>query len=101
LRPGPGMLQVNTIWVSDGGLTQSNNQSFGELNTPRVTGGLMSPRRTRMFGRVIADDRYETMLSLMNPSSDEQYATPSQTDVTIYDASGTRRQTRRLNIPPH
>jgi len=99
--PGPGMLQANTIWRTPGGMTQSNNQSFGHLNSPRAVGNLLSPKRTKMFGRVIATDRYETMMSLMNPSSEVGYEGVSDTELLVCDASGTKRQSQRLRIPPH
>lgn len=54
-----------------------------------------------MFGRIVANDRYETMLSLMNPSSDEAYGTPSSTQIIVCDASGSRRRSTTMVVPPH
>jgi len=101
VMPGPGMLQMNTVWTSGGALTQSNNQSLGHLNTTFTDAHYLSPRRTKMFGRVISNQDHDTMLSLMNPSSDELYDRASKTEVTVNDASGTRKQSVSLTIPPH
>ena len=99
--PGPGMLNVNTIWSFGDAVTQSSNQSFGHANSPRATPHFLSPTRTKMFGRVVSNRDYETILSLMNPSSEERYATVSDTEIVVYDASGKRRRTRPLAILPH
>jgi hypothetical protein len=99
--PGPGLLQMNTVWTSGGAMTQSNNQSLGHLNTTFSESHYLSPRRTKMFGRVISNRDHDTMISLMNPSSDELYDRSSKTEITVCDASGTRKQSTALAIPPH
>jgi hypothetical protein len=99
--PGPGMLQADTIWTTSRGVTQSNNQSLGHANSPRGPQHFLSPKRTKMFGRIVANDRHDTMLSLMNLSSETGYATTSDTEIAVCDASGKRRQTRKITLPPH
>jgi hypothetical protein len=99
--PGPGMFQVNTVWTFGSALSQSNNQSLGHVNTASAVPHYLSPKRTKMFGRVVSNERYDTVLSLLNPSSDEHYTRMSETDITVFDASGTRQQSKRVVLPPH
>ena len=100
VMPGPGMFNVNTLWSAGGAVTQSTNQSLGHANSRCATPHFLSPKRTKMFGRVVANQDYETMLSLMNPSSEEGYATPSDTKIEVRDASGARHRYSTLVIPP-
>ena len=99
--PGPGMLNVNTLWSAGGAVTQSTNQSLGHANSLSATPHFLSSKRTKMFGRVVSTRDYETMLSLMNPSSEERYATASDTEIVVCDASGGQRRSSALAIPPH
>lgn len=103
--PGAGMLQVSTVWWHGGNASQSTNQSLWYANPsreiPTIFSPLLAPRRTRLFGRVIANRRYDTILSLINPSSEEVYETTSETQVIVAEATGASRLMRRLAIPPH
>lgn len=101
LLPAPGMLQVDTIWATPVNMSQSNNQSLWYANCGRGPAHYLSPRRTKMFGRVVADQDFETLVCLINPSSEESYKVAANVELTVTDGSGARRQTAHLRVPPH
>jgi hypothetical protein len=86
-------------------VSQSTNQSLWYVNAagtvPSLFSPLLSPRRTKMFGRVIATHRYETLISLLNPSSDTHYGTASRTEIQVFSASGRDRVVAQVSVPPH
>jgi hypothetical protein len=99
--PGPGVPSVNTIWSSAQSITLSNNQSLWFANATRMPEHFLAPRRTKMFGRVVSNEESETWIALNNLSSDACYATPSETQIIITQASGDKRLERTVNIPGH
>lgn len=99
--PGPGMLQVVTLWSTEASITQSNNQSLWYANSARATPHFLSPGRTKIFGRIVANREYETFLSLIYLCSEEAYGSVSDTEVIVTDVSGARRQFRRISVPQH
>jgi len=98
--PGDGMFKVNILYFNDRSLALHNTQDYLVLNSLREAHTLSSPRRTRIFGRVVENDIQETLLGLTNFSSDDDYDVVSDTEIIVFDAAGERSLKARLSIAP-